>query len=77
VQSCPAVQELSRLFGVFVEGGVEEPLVGGEDDDQGEGEDWFLQGLKPSASECFMSELKLRPPKFGKSRFLGGKPRSE
>jgi hypothetical protein len=37
VQLCPAEQELSGLFGVLVEGGIEEALVGGEDDDQGEG----------------------------------------
>jgi hypothetical protein len=32
------VQELLGLFGVFVEGGIEEAFVGGEDDDQGEGD---------------------------------------
>jgi hypothetical protein len=33
VQCCPALQELFGEFGVFVQGGVEEALVGGEDDD--------------------------------------------
>jgi hypothetical protein len=37
VQHGPTLQELLGELGVFVQGGVEEALVGGEDDDQGEG----------------------------------------
>jgi hypothetical protein len=63
VQCCPALQELFRLFGVFVQGGIEEALVGGEDNDQGEGEICFLQGLKPNAEARVTWELKLPPPR--------------
>jgi hypothetical protein len=33
VQCCPAVQEPLVELGVFIQGGIEEALVGGEDDD--------------------------------------------
>jgi len=33
VQCCPALQEPFGELGVFVQGGIEEALVGGEDDD--------------------------------------------
>ena len=38
MQCCPALQELLGELGVFVEGLIEEALVGGEDDDEGEGD---------------------------------------
>jgi len=34
VQRSPALEELFGEFGVFVQGGIEEALVGGEDDDE-------------------------------------------
>ena len=33
VQRAPAVQELLGEFGIFVQGGIEEAVVGGENDD--------------------------------------------
>jgi hypothetical protein len=47
VQFCLALQEPLGELGVFVQGRIDEALVGVEDDDQGEGGDCFLQGLKP------------------------------
>jgi hypothetical protein len=38
VQHGPAMQELLGELGVFGQGGIEEALVGGEDDDKGEGD---------------------------------------
>jgi hypothetical protein len=69
VQGCPALQELRGELGVFVEGGIEEALVGGEDDDQGEGVDWLSSGAKslcedskakPSAAKALLILRQLR-----------------
>ena len=38
MQHGPALQELFGGFGAFVQGGVEEALVGREDDDESEGD---------------------------------------
>lgn len=38
MQRGPALQELLGEFGIFVQRGIEETLVGGEDDDEGEGD---------------------------------------
>jgi hypothetical protein len=56
VQCGPALQELGGELGVFVEGGIEEALVGGEDDDQRERVDLLssgaLRGLRTSEAQC-------------------------
>jgi hypothetical protein len=51
VEHGPALQEMLGEFGVFVEGGIEQALVGGEDDDERKGGECFLQGLKPNSKQ--------------------------